>query len=140
MGKDVIAAVRYCFKENYMDNGVNSTAITLVPKAENVNEMKDYRPISCCNVLYKCYSNVLIARIKRVLDEVRSSNETAFLKSRQILENVLLMHEIVPGYHRNGSKSRGIIKVDIMKAYDTINWGFLFETTKVIKFLNSFIN
>lgn len=65
-----------------MDSGVNSTAITLIPKVENVNEMKDHRPISRCNVMYKCYSNVLTARIKAVLNEMISSNQASFLKGR----------------------------------------------------------
>lgn len=59
VGKDVIETVRYCLKENFMDNGVNSKVITLIPKVKNINEMKDYRPRACFNVLYKCYSNVL---------------------------------------------------------------------------------
>ena len=44
-----------------------------------------------------------------------------FLKSRAISDNILLMHDIVRGYHKNEWKARCAIKVDLLKAYDTMS-------------------
>lgn len=33
---------------------VNKTIIALVPKIPNATKLSDYRPISCCNTIYKC--------------------------------------------------------------------------------------
>lgn len=49
------------------------------------------------------------------------------MKGRQIAENVLLMHDIVKGYNRKGGKPIAVLKIDIMKAYDSFRWEFLFE-------------
>lgn len=51
-----------------------------------------------------------------------SSNQTAFVQKRSISENVLLAQEVVRGYHKKGGQLRCTIKVDMMKAYDLVNW------------------
>jgi hypothetical protein len=57
-----------------------------------------------------------------------SSNQTAFVPKWSISENVLLAQEVVRGYHKRGGggggggQPRSTIKVDIMKAYDLVNW------------------
>jgi len=53
---EVIAAVLRFFATGHMPEGVNDTSIVLIPKIENPLELKDYRPIGLCNVLYKVTS------------------------------------------------------------------------------------
>ncbi|GJV18998.1 hypothetical protein Tco_1368018 [Tanacetum coccineum] len=43
----------------------------------------------------------------------------------QISDNILLPQELMRGYHRNRGYSKCAFKVDIQKAYDTIEWKFL---------------
>lgn len=45
--------------KGFLPKGVNSTILALILKKEEVREMKDYMPISCCNVLYKVISKIL---------------------------------------------------------------------------------
>lgn len=135
--KDVIAAIRYCFDNNYMYEGLNSTVLSLVPKSKNANSMQDFRPIACCTVLYKRYYHILTNRIKEI-DLIKYS-QSAFLKNKNISDNIMLIHEVVHGYNRGGVKSRCVFKIDIMKAYDTINWDFLFTVMRVMNFLDQFI-
>lgn len=59
---------------------------------------------------------------KEVLHQIISKTKNAFLKGRHISETMLLMDELVRGYHRVGGKPMAVIKIDIMKAYDTLNW------------------
>nr|GFC25929.1 RNA-directed DNA polymerase, eukaryota, reverse transcriptase zinc-binding domain protein [Tanacetum cinerariifolium] len=46
---------------------------------------------------------------------------------RQIQDNILLAQELVKGYGRSGGPKRITCKIDIQKAYDTVNWQFLEE-------------
>ena len=62
--------------------------------------MKDYRPISCCNVLYKVISKIIANRLKGTLPEFISLNQSAFVKDRLLLENLLLATELVKDYHK----------------------------------------
>lgn len=55
-----------------------------------------------------------------------SESQSAFIGGRNILDGVLIANEIVDGWKKN--KIKGIVlKLDFKKAYDSINWGFLFS-------------
>lgn len=54
VGKDMVKAISYCFENDYMYKPLNSTIITLVPKVPTPKTMKEFRPIACCNIVYKC--------------------------------------------------------------------------------------
>ncbi|KQJ86014.1 hypothetical protein BRADI_4g02880v3, partial [Brachypodium distachyon] len=51
--KDIIRAVRNFFVTGAMPYGVNDTIIVLIPKIKNPMYLKDFCPISLCNVIYK---------------------------------------------------------------------------------------
>jgi len=59
------------------------------------------------------------------LDEVISSNQGAFVPKRSIVENILLAQELVCNYHRTVGKARCTLKIDLMKAYDSLNWDYV---------------
>lgn len=50
----------------------NNTNITHIPKVRRPEQVKDLRPISLCNVLYKIFSKVLANRLKVILPEIIS--------------------------------------------------------------------
>nr|GEV04229.1 hypothetical protein [Tanacetum cinerariifolium] len=91
---DVCLAVKEFFETWKILREINSTLIAPVPKIQTPLKVSDFRPIACCNVIYKCISKVLIKRLKGCLDK-------------------LVRPKIV------------VVKVDIQKAYDTVNWQFL---------------
>lgn len=55
-----------------------------------------------------------------MLDTIISGNQSAFVQGRLILDNIILSHEIVKGYHRKNISPRCVVKVDIQKAFDSI--------------------
>ncbi|GJW81501.1 RNA-directed DNA polymerase, eukaryota, reverse transcriptase zinc-binding domain protein [Tanacetum coccineum] len=107
---------------------VNATLISLVPKVQTPEKVTDFRPIACCNVLYKCISKIITNRIKPVLNFLVSSNQSAFVPGRSIHDNILLTQEIMKGYNRKGGPKRVAFKIDLQKAYDTVSWKFLERT------------
>lgn len=56
MRKDVVVSVQSFFDKGFLPKGINSTILALIPKKTKAKGMNDYRPISCCNVLYKVIS------------------------------------------------------------------------------------
>jgi len=89
--------------------------------------MKDFRPISLCNVTYKIISKILARRLKNVMTSVVSENQAAFIPGRYITDNVFIAHEIMHSLRvqKRCANSYMAIKTDISKAYDRIEWNFL---------------
>ncbi|XP_071727247.1 uncharacterized protein [Rutidosis leptorrhynchoides] len=90
------------------------------------SRVKDYRPISCCNVLYKCISKIITKWITSSLEDIVNENQSAFIPGRRIADNILLTQELMRNYHPD-QECRDVFKADIQKAYDTVDWDFLRE-------------
>ncbi|GKE35403.1 hypothetical protein Tco_1454725 [Tanacetum coccineum] len=124
---DIVEAVREFFTNGKILKELNHTIIALIPKVSTLTRVNDYRPISCCNVLFKCISKIIANRIKESLKILVSPNQSAFVPGRSISNNILLTQELMHNYHLDRGPSRCAFKVDIQKAYDTVDWGFLRE-------------
>ena len=70
LSNDVIRAVLDFLNGGVLSDDINQTTIVLIPKTRNPQEMKEYRLISLCNVLYKICSKVLALRLRECLDEI----------------------------------------------------------------------
>ena len=101
---------------------INCTIIALVPKVPNLSSMHDYRPISCCNTIYKCISKIIAERIKRCIPDIICPAQTAFVQGHSIADNILLTQELVKNYHSVVGPLRCALKIDLKKAYDSIRW------------------
>ena len=61
---DVLKVVGSFFTSSKLLSEVKSTLITLVPKVPNPPKMREFRPISCCNIVYKCITKILTKSIR----------------------------------------------------------------------------
>ncbi|GKB06930.1 hypothetical protein Tco_0835163 [Tanacetum coccineum] len=96
VGKDVCIAIKEFFTTGKLLREMNATIISLIPKIITPNKVFDYRPIACCNVIYKCIR-------------------------RFIQDNILITQELLKGYDRKSGPSRCCMKIDIAKAYDIVD-------------------
>ena len=127
VGSDVTREVKNLLQGGEMQKGWNETIVALIPKVPNPEQLKDLRPISLCNVIYKMASKVLSNRLKIVLPEIIALNQSAFVPGRMITDNVLLAYELTHYLRtkRSGQQSFVAVKLDMSKAYDRVEWSFL---------------
>lgn len=86
--------------------------------------VNDYRPISLIGVQYKIISKLSANWISKVINDVVSSEQYAFVHDRQILDGPLMVNELVEWYKKRRKKMM-VLKIDFEKAYDSIDWDFL---------------
>ena len=140
IGKDFTTAVQSFFSKGFLPKGLNSTILALIPKKDSAVEMRDYRPISCCNVIYKVISKIIANRLKGTLPQCISYNQSAFVKDRLLVENLLLATEIVKDYHKEDISPRCAMKIDLAKAFDSVHWPFLLNTLRALNMPDEFIH
>ena len=140
VGKEVVAAIKGIFIFGLLLKDVNATILTLMPKKINPSAMGDFRPIACCNVIYKCITKIISNRMLPLIGDLVSMNQYAFIPSRSISENVLLAQEIVRNYHKGIGKPRCTLKIDLMKAYNLVNWEFLICCLHYFGFPKKFVS
>jgi hypothetical protein len=79
--------------QTYLQSGVNEITIVLLPKKEGLEFLKDFRPISLCNVIYKVVSKCLMNRLRSLLHELIGPMQSVFILGRLITDNVLIAFE-----------------------------------------------
>jgi hypothetical protein len=84
------------------------------PKLKEANNMKQFRPICLLGVDYKWVTKVLTRRLTAMADLMVSKIQTTFIPRRNILDGVVILHEM-------RTKKKGVIlKLNFEKAYDKV--------------------
>uniref|UniRef100_A0A803PPM0 Reverse transcriptase domain-containing protein n=1 Tax=Cannabis sativa TaxID=3483 RepID=A0A803PPM0_CANSA len=125
IGKDICKANSDFFVTSNMPSELHSSMISLIPKHDHPTKAIDYRPIACFSTLYKCVSKLLCSRLAKVLPLLTNQNQGAFVQGESIAHNVMILQDLLKNYNRKNISPWCAIKIDISKAYDTVNWDFL---------------
>lgn len=68
----------------------NEMIVTLIPKVKRLERMKDFKPISLCNVSYKIIARAITNRLRQVMDKIIDQEQSAFVLGRLISDNILI--------------------------------------------------
>ena len=127
VGDSVVNMVLNVLNHNLPIEDLNKTNIALVLKTKNPKRMIEFRPISLCNVIYKLILKTLTNRLKALLPQLISENQSVFTSNRLITDNILVAFELM--HHLNhktsGKDNFMAIKFDMSKAFDRVKWSFV---------------
>ncbi|XP_056685736.1 uncharacterized protein [Spinacia oleracea] len=140
VGDEVIAAILDMLQQGKILKEVNHTLITLIPKTKFPKDVSEFRPISCCNTIYKCITKVLCGRLRQVLPDLILENQGGFVHGRYIVHNIMVVQDLVRHYGRKGVKPSYLMNIDLQKAYDTVDWQFLQEMLELLDFPKQFVD
>lgn len=127
VGPSVVQEIQDFFSTGILAPEINKTHVRLIPKILGAAKVEDYRPIALCNIYYKIISKLLTIRLKAVLGDIISENQSAFTPGRAIADNVLITHETL--HFLKSSKAEKhctmAVKTNMSKAYDRVEWSFI---------------
>jgi len=118
---------------------LNSTFIALIPKKDVLETFEDFRPISLCNCIYKIIAKVIAIRIVPILSRNISMEQFGFLDGRKIHEAIGVAQEVIHSVKLKKRKG-AVLKIDLSKAYDRINWLYIRMLLTHLGFNYSFIS
>lgn len=91
------------FADNTLPKDITHTNLSFKPEKDNVQTFSDVRSISLNNFINKILSRIIHDRLKNILPNLISSNQSRFIKGRNIIENVLLAQELVTYIIKRGN-------------------------------------
>ena len=95
--------------------------------------IRNWRPISLLNVDYKILTKCLAERMKTVMPDIIHHNQTGFIKGRNISEGIRAILDILTD---TSSRNIGglIMTIDFEKAFDSVDFQFLFKAISKFNF------
>jgi len=123
--QDVVNVVTQFFNDEWILPNYNSNTIVLIPKHDNVVSIHHYRHIALANFKHKILTKILADRFASILPTIISPEQRAFINGRNIRDCIWLTSEAVNLLHYKCFGGNVVMKIDISKAFDTLDWNFL---------------
>ncbi|KAL4291122.1 hypothetical protein GQ457_14G012230 [Hibiscus cannabinus] len=138
---EVCELVKTFFREGVMQSRINKANLIMIPKTSSPKTIHEFRPIGCCNFIYKIIARIMTSRLKPLMPYIISPSQTAFVPGRQIQDNIVIAQEAFHAIKRRTRGKKGImaIKLDLAKAYDKVSWAFLRQAMERMGFSDYWI-
>ena len=138
--QDVHNLVTHFYSSAHLPDQLNQTYIALIPKKVHPVIPQDFRPISLCNVIYKIIAKSLADRVKPHLPHSINLAQAAFIKNRYISSNIIITQEIIHSFNlKSWNQKAFILKLDLAKAFDRLEWDFIEAALRCQGYKDNFI-
>ncbi|XP_031287891.1 uncharacterized protein LOC116146622 [Pistacia vera] len=138
--EDVLDAAKDFFLGTTLPRFYTASYLVLILKVEEPKSFDKFRPISLCYVAYKIFSKVIVNRMTPFLSQLISHEQGAFILGRSIFENITLAQELVHSLNKKTKGGNIMVKIDMAKAYDHVDWKFLLNVLTSFGFSSQVCN
>lgn len=136
VGPKVREIVQYMFRMGKLVLEINEVLICIIPKGDTLEFLNQFRHISLCNVLVKVVTKILVNRLKPLMTKLVWQTRASFIPGRSMIDNIIVAQELVHSLKKKkGRKGVFILKVDLEKVYDRVEWSFLQQVLVVTEAL-----
>ena len=138
--------IKYYFYESLLksiESGIlpytqRNAVISLIFKKGEFDKLKNYRPLILTNVDYKIFAHVLANRLQKIASRIIGKEQSAYIKGRYIGENARMIIDIFE-YCKNNDKDGILLFLDYEKAFDSVEYNFMFKVLEKFNFGTEFI-
>jgi hypothetical protein len=120
--------------------GFNSNIIALLPKVQNATSIDQFRHITMENFKFKVISKIIADRLASVLPSIIFEEQMGFIHGRNIKDCLCIASEAANLLHNKSFGGNLALKIDISKAFDTLEWSFLLKVLHCFGFNEVFCN
>jgi len=111
---------------------MKANVVSLIPKIHATTSVKNFRPIVIANFRF---SNILAARLVSIVARIVSPNQNGFIKGRHKIVSIATINML----SKKISGGNMAFKINISKAFDTLNWDFLIQVLNRFGFHHTFL-
>ncbi|KAI3353957.1 hypothetical protein L3Q82_018450 [Scortum barcoo] len=111
--------------------------IALLPKKDNLQDIKNWRPVSLLCTDYKLLSKALANRLKEAMEQVIHLDQTYCVPGRSVVDNVYLILDVLEVSSSLGINT-DLISLDQEKAFDRVEHNFLWKVMERFGFSAGF--
>ena len=130
----LLKSFEIAFIEGELSTSQKQAIITLLEKkGKDRLLLKNWRPISLINFDYKILSKTLSLRIQKFLPVLIHSNQSGFVEGRSIGDSIRIIQDTM-AFTKNQNIEGILLFVDFEKAFDSIEWKFLWKTLNRFNF------
>lgn len=135
----LVNCFNYSYEHGELSTSQKQSVITLIHKKDKDRlYLENWRPISLLNVDYKILTKVLTNRLQDVMPHLVDITQSAYIKGRLMGDSVRTLQDIIE-YCQLHACHGLLLMVDFTKAFDSLEWDFLFKTLSSMNFGDSFI-
>lgn len=114
------------FENGTLPTSMRGALIILLPKpGKPNNKCGNLRPISLRNSDTKILCKVLARRLEDLIPSIVKRDQNGFVKGRQGFHNAQEVLNII--HHQKGAPDIALLFIDLEKAFDRVEWPYLFE-------------
>ena len=136
----LLNSLNYAYQKGQLSVSQKRGVIKLIPKKDaEPYYVKNWRPVTLLNYDYKIAAKAIANRLRNVIPNIINNDKTGFLKGRFIGENIRLIDGIIN--HTAAHNIPGLLLfLNFEKAFDTVEWSFIWKTLESFNFGLSITN